>query len=95
VPALHGSDHLDWRLSRFHPWLQQRSAERHLGWNLEGQQVQLFNDTGATVARLYASSKTQFNGQDGGRGTRIGLALIGNARPPSGALRGNRAVRRA
>lgn len=37
-------------------------------WNLEGQQVQLFNDTGATVARLYASSKTQFNGQTEGGG---------------------------
>ena len=32
-------------------------------WNLEGQQVSLLNDSGATVARLRAASKTQFNGQ--------------------------------
>ena len=35
-------------------------------WNLEGQQVQLLDDAGATVARLYPSSKTQFNGQTPG-----------------------------
>ncbi len=32
-------------------------------WNLEGQQVTLLNDSGSTVARLTAASKTQFNGQ--------------------------------
>ena len=32
-------------------------------WNLEGQQVSLLNDSGSTVARLTAASKTQFNGQ--------------------------------
>lgn len=37
-------------------------------WNLEGQQVQLLNDSGATVARLYPASKTQFNGQTEGGG---------------------------
>jgi hypothetical protein len=37
-------------------------------WNLEGNQVQLMNDTGATVARLYPSSTTQFNGQSEGGG---------------------------
>lgn len=37
-------------------------------WNMEGKQVQLLNDTGATVARLYPASKTQFNGQTNGGG---------------------------
>lgn len=37
-------------------------------WNVEGNQVQLFNDSGATVARLTASSKTQFFGQTSGGG---------------------------
>ena len=37
-------------------------------WNLESGQVQLFNDSGATIARLYASSKTQFSGQTEGGG---------------------------
>jgi hypothetical protein len=37
-------------------------------WNLEGNQVQLMNDTGATIARLYPASKTQFNGQTEGGG---------------------------
>jgi hypothetical protein len=37
-------------------------------WNLEGQQVQLLDDAGATVARLYPASKTQFNGQTPGGG---------------------------
>lgn len=37
-------------------------------WNLENNQVQLMNDTGATVARLYPSSATQFNGQSEGGG---------------------------
>lgn len=32
-------------------------------WNLEGQQVSLLNDSGSTVARLTAISKTQFSGQ--------------------------------
>ena len=32
-------------------------------WNLEGQQVSLLNDSGSTVARLTAASKTQFSGQ--------------------------------
>jgi hypothetical protein len=37
-------------------------------WNMEGKQVQLLNDSGATVARLYPASKTQFNGQTEGGG---------------------------
>jgi hypothetical protein len=37
-------------------------------WNMEGQQVQLLSDSGSTVARLYPSSKTQFNGQAEGGG---------------------------
>jgi protease inhibitor Inh len=43
--------------------LQQVSA-----WNMDGKQVQLLSDSGATVARLYPSSKTQFNGQSEGGG---------------------------
>lgn len=35
-------------------------------WNMEGGQVQLFNDAGTTVARLYPTSKTQFTGQTEG-----------------------------
>lgn len=45
------------------PALQKISA-----WNMEGRQVQLINDSGATVARLYPSSTTQFNGQTEGGG---------------------------
>ena len=45
------------------PALQQVSA-----WKMDGKQVQLLSDTGATVARLYPSSKTQFNGQTDGGG---------------------------
>jgi hypothetical protein len=37
-------------------------------WNMEGGQVQLMSDTGATVARLYPASKTQLNGQTEGGG---------------------------
>lgn len=37
-------------------------------WNLEGRQVQLLNDSNTTVARLYASSKTQYEGQTEGGG---------------------------
>ena len=37
-------------------------------WNMEGGQVQLLNDAGATLARLYPASKTQFNGQTEGGG---------------------------
>jgi hypothetical protein len=37
-------------------------------WNMEGNQVQLMNDSGATIARLYPASKTQFNGQTEGGG---------------------------
>jgi Protease inhibitor Inh len=37
-------------------------------WNMEGSQVQLLNDAGTTVARLYPSSKTQFSGQTEGGG---------------------------
>ena len=37
-------------------------------WNMEGRQVQLLNDSGATVARLYPATKTQFNGQTEGGG---------------------------
>ena len=37
-------------------------------WNMEGGQVQLLSDTGATVARLYPASKTQLNGQTEGGG---------------------------
>lgn len=35
-------------------------------WNLNGSQVTLMDDSGATVARLYPSSKSQFEGQTGG-----------------------------
>lgn len=42
------------------PELQSVSA-----WNLEGQQVKLVNESGATAVRLYAASKTQFSGQTG------------------------------
>jgi len=45
------------------PGLQTVSA-----WNMEGGQVQLLNDAGATVARLYPTSKTQFTGQTEGGG---------------------------
>ena len=45
------------------PALQTVSA-----WNLEGGQVQLFNDAGSTIARLYPASKTLFNGQTEGSG---------------------------
>jgi hypothetical protein len=45
------------------PSLQTISA-----WNMEGSQVQLLDDAGATVARLYPTSKTQFNGQTQGGG---------------------------
>ena len=37
-------------------------------WNMDGGQVQLFNDTGTTIARLYPASKTLFNGQTEGGG---------------------------
>ena len=37
-------------------------------WNMEGNQVQLLNDAGTTIARLYPASKTQFNGQTEGGG---------------------------
>jgi hypothetical protein len=40
------------------PTLQTVSA-----WNLEGGQVQLLSDAGATVARLQPQSRTQFIGQ--------------------------------
>ena len=39
------------------PALQKVSA-----WNLEGRQIMLLDDSGGTVARLYASTKTQYNG---------------------------------
>jgi hypothetical protein len=45
------------------PELQKISA-----WNLEGRQIQLLNDSNATVARLFAASKTQYNGQAEGGG---------------------------
>jgi hypothetical protein len=35
---------------------------------MEGPQIQLLNDSGATVARLYPATKTQFNGQTDGGG---------------------------
>jgi hypothetical protein len=37
-------------------------------WNIEGGQVQLLNDAGTTVARLYPASKSQLNGQTSGGG---------------------------
>ena len=37
-------------------------------WNMEGRQMQLLNDSGATVARLYPSSRTEFTGQTEGGG---------------------------
>jgi hypothetical protein len=40
------------------PTLQGVSA-----WNLNGRQVALMDESGATLARLYPSSKTRFNGQ--------------------------------
>ena len=45
------------------PAIQKISA-----WNMEGTQVQLLDDTNATVARLYATSKTQYSGQTAGGG---------------------------
>jgi hypothetical protein len=45
------------------PALQTISA-----WNMDGGQVQLFNDAGTTLARLYPASKTLFNGQTEGGG---------------------------
>jgi hypothetical protein len=35
---------------------------------MEGGQVQLLNDAGTTIARLYPASKTLFNGQTEGGG---------------------------
>lgn len=40
------------------PALQKVSA-----WNMEGRQIMLLDDSGGTVARLHASSKTSFSGQ--------------------------------
>ena len=37
-------------------------------WNMEGGQVQLLNDAGTTIARLYPQSKTQFSGTTEGGG---------------------------
>ncbi len=37
-------------------------------WNIEAGQVQLFNDAGSTVARLYPTSKSQLDGQSTGGG---------------------------
>jgi hypothetical protein len=37
-------------------------------WNLESGQVQLLDDAGTTVARLYPTSKTQLDGQTPGGG---------------------------
>jgi hypothetical protein len=37
-------------------------------WNLEGGQIQLLNDAGTTVARLYPTSKSQLVGQTPGGG---------------------------
>jgi hypothetical protein len=37
-------------------------------WNLEGGQVQLLNDAGTTVARLYPASKSELSGQTPGGG---------------------------
>ena len=45
-------------------------------WNLEGNQVQLMNDTGATVARLYPASKHAVQRTDRGRRPDQRLALI-------------------
>jgi len=45
------------------PALQTISA-----WNMESGQVQLLNDSGTTIARLYPASKTLFNGQTEGGG---------------------------
>lgn len=43
------------------PALQTISA-----WSMESGQVQLLNDSGTTIARLYPQSKTLFNGQTEG-----------------------------
>lgn len=37
-------------------------------WNIEAGQVQLLNDAGTTVARLYPTSKSQLDGQTPGGG---------------------------
>ena len=37
-------------------------------WNIEAGQIQLFNDAGTTVARLYPASKSQLDGQSAGGG---------------------------
>jgi hypothetical protein len=37
-------------------------------WNVEGGQIQLLNDAGTTVARLYPTSKSQLDGQTPGGG---------------------------
>jgi hypothetical protein len=37
-------------------------------WNMDGNQVQLLNDSGTTLARLYPASKTQLSGQTDGGG---------------------------
>jgi len=37
-------------------------------WNIDGGQVQLLNDAGTTVARLYPASRSQLNGQTPGGG---------------------------
>ena len=45
------------------PALQKVSA-----WNMEGRQIMLLDDSGGTVARLHASTKTSFTGQTAGGG---------------------------
>lgn len=35
-------------------------------WNVEGGQIQLLNDAGTTIARLYPASKSELNGQSAG-----------------------------
>lgn len=44
------------------------ALQKVAAWNMEGRQIQLINDSGATVARLYPSSKSLFNGQTEGGG---------------------------
>ena len=44
------------------------AVQKISAWNMEGKQIQLLDDSNVTVARLYAASKTQYNGQTEGGG---------------------------
>ena len=69
MPAVHDADDVGGRLPRLDARTAQTLALQTISaWNMEGEQVQLLNDAGTTVARLYPASKTQFNGQTEGGG---------------------------